>query len=137
MKKLIILLLFPASLYSQTINEVWNYAYKLGIKHHDIVMAQVILESNHLKSNIFKKNNNLIGMKLAKQRYTTAIGKDANGFAIYENWKWCLRDYLIYQNKYYTNDNEDYYDFLKRMGYCEKDGYVDKLKIVVYQLWSC
>lgn len=134
MKKLIILLLFPASLYSQTINEVWNYAYKLGIKHHDIVIGQVILESNHLKSDIFKKNNNLIGMKLAKQRHTTAIGSDANGFAIYQDWKWCLRDYLIYQNKYYTNDNEDYYDFLDRMGYDEKKGYSDRLKQIVWKL---
>lgn len=136
MKHLLFILL-PFSCTGQTINEVWNYAYHIGIKHHDIVMAQVLLESNHLKSDIFKKNNNLIGMKLATQRQTTAIGKDANGFAIYDNWKWCLRDYLIYQNKYYKDDSEDYYDFLTRMGYDEKGGYSERLKSIVWKLWSC
>lgn len=136
MKKLLFILL-PFTYQAQTIDEVWNYAYHLGIKHHDIVMAQIILESNHLKSNIFKNNNNLIGMKLAKQRPTTAIGCDKKGFAIYENWKWCLRDYLIYQKKYYKDDNEDYYDFLERMGYDEKGGYSERLKGIVWGLWSC
>jgi flagellum-specific peptidoglycan hydrolase FlgJ len=137
MKKIIFTLSLFTTVQSQTLNEVWNYAYHLGIKHHDIVMAQVILESKHLKSDIFKNNNNLIGMKLATQRPTTAIGKDANGFAIYENWKWCLRDYLIYQNKYYKDDSEDYYEFLTRMGYDEKGGYGERLKEIVWKLWSC
>ncbi len=78
----------------------------------------------------------MLGMKMPKQRRTTAIG-EKNGFAYYRNWKDCVLDYLFYQQKYYTDDNEDYYEFLKRMGYCEKDDYVDKLKGVVWGLWSC
>jgi uncharacterized FlgJ-related protein len=136
MKTLLITLLIFTSVKAQTINEVWNYAYHLGIKHHDIFMGQVALESSYLKSNIFKTNNNMLGMKMPKQRRTTAIG-EKNGFAYYRNWKDCVLDYLFYQQKYYTDDNEDYYEFLKRMGYCEKDDYVDKLKGVVWGLWSC
>ena len=136
MKTLLITLLIFTSVKAQTINEVWNYAYHLGIKHHDIFMGQVALESSYLKSNIFKTNNNMLGMKMPKQRRTTAIG-EKNGFAYYRNWKDCVLDYLLYQQKYYADDNEDYYEFLKRMGYCEKDDYVDKLKVVVWGLWSC
>ena len=136
MKTLLITILLFTNVKAQTLTEVWNYAYHLGIKHHDIFMGQVALESGYLKSNIFKTNNNMLGMKMPKQRRTTAI-EEINGFAYYRNWKDCVLDYLLYQNAYYKDDKEDYYDFLKRMGYCEKDDYVDKLKGIVWGLWSC
>ena len=134
MKKLIILL-FPLSIQSQSSNEIYKYLNQIGIKQAEIVMAQCLVETGHLTSNIFKSNNNLFGMKEAKQRRTTAIGTK-NGHAYYPHWKASVRDYLLYQRAYY-NGVEDYYTFLSRMGYAANKGYIDKVKMVLWKWSSC
>ena len=68
-----------------------------GIKYPDIALAQAKIESNHFRSDIFKENNNLFGMKLPSQRKTTAIGKN-RGHARYRSWVDSVKDYKLWQD---------------------------------------
>lgn len=105
---------------------------KQEIKYPDIAFAQAILESGHFKSNIFLNNNNLFGMRLAKARQTTAIGK-RKGYAVYDNWVMSVQDYKLWQenspSKYLTS-RKKYLLFIQKT-YSHVKGYNSKvLKIV-------
>lgn len=71
-------------------------------KYPDIVLAQAVLESGHFKSAVFKANNNLFGMKQPKKRYNLCNGTNLN-HALYDNWKLCVEDRMIYE-ALYLND---------------------------------
>jgi uncharacterized FlgJ-related protein len=72
---------------------------RLNIRYPHIVLAQSMIESGHFQSNIFKANNNLFGMKQARQRATTAIGTNLN-HAYYHNWRESVMDYALFQSAY-------------------------------------
>jgi hypothetical protein len=63
-------------------------------------LAQAKWESTHFTSEIFYDNNNLFGMKLAKIRPTTAIGKHKlhGNHAAYNNWQDSVKDYKLWQD---------------------------------------
>jgi uncharacterized FlgJ-related protein len=106
-----------------TMNEV-------GIVYPDIVMAQAKIETAHFTSKIFRENHNLFGMKLPKQRSTTAIGEQHN-HAEYTSWRQSVIDYKLWQDmvltkvksrraylkylsKYYATDKQ-YVTLIKKM----------------------
>jgi len=100
--------------------------YSLKIAHPDIVMAQAIIESGNFKSNIFKENNNLFGMKMPEYRKTTAIGTN-RGHAVYRNWRESVIDYALWQGKRarYTTTNQ----YLRRLrSYAADPNYITKIK---------
>ena len=115
---------------SQTINEVWKYIYQSGIQHHEIVMAQCVLESGwNLDSYNAKHRHNLLGIQ---------------SHAKFKHWHDCIDYYSRWQRKYYKGG--DYYDFLNciykgKKGDCKRyaqdPAYTDKLDIIIWQLWSC
>ena len=89
---------------------------KQGIVYPDVVMAQAKWESAHFKSNVFKENNNMFGMKLAHQRDTTAIGENRN-HAKYKNWQDAVKDYKLWQSS-------------NGMDKLPKENYINKLSTV-------
>ena len=98
----------------------------LNIAHPDIVIAQAIIESGNFKSNIFKENNNLFGMKMPEYRKTTAIGTN-RGHAVYRNWRESVIDYALWQGKRarYTTTNQ----YLRRLrSYAADPNYITKIK---------
>ena len=98
----------------------------LNIAHPDIVMAQAIIESGNFKSNIFKENNNLFGMKMPEYRKTTAIGIN-RGHAVYRNWRESVIDYALWQGKRarYSTTNQ----YLRRLrSYAADPNYITKIK---------
>ena len=100
--------------------------YTLKIAHPDIVMAQAIIESGNFKSNIFKENNNLFGMKMPEYRKTTAIGTN-RGHAVYRNWRESVIDYALWQGKRarYSTTNQ----YLRRLrSYAADPNYISKIK---------
>lgn len=101
---------------------------ELGIKFPDIVLAQAKIETGHFKSKIFKKNNNLFGMKLARKRQTTAIGEQFN-HAMYQNWVQSVIDYKIWQDKYASKfkTKDLYLNYLSDI-YSENDKYINLIK---------
>ncbi len=96
------------------LDSVFEYVCYLKIKHPNIVMRQVILETGWLKSKYLMSKNNIFGFR--HKNYIT-----------YGSWKECVDYYKKWQDKHYTNPNEDYYDFLVRIRYAVSN-YPPKLK---------
>jgi uncharacterized FlgJ-related protein len=108
-----------------------EYILELNIKFPHIVLAQSQLETGHYTSKIFKENNNLFGMKEAKQRPTTNKGTE-NDHAYYDNWKESVQDYAMYSARYLNQikTQEEYLQYLSQ-NYAEDQNYVTKLKLII------
>jgi hypothetical protein len=100
--------------------------YSLKIAHPDIVMAQAIIESGNFKSNIFKENNNLFGMKMPEYRKTTAIGIN-RGHAVYRNWRESVIDYALWQGKRARYQTKNQY-LCRLKSYATDPNYITKIK---------
>lgn len=102
-----------------------------NIKFPHIVLAQAKLESGGFKSKIFKQNNNMFGMRMPRQRSTTAV-REQNGFAFYHDWIDCLYDYALYQANIMSkiNDDSEYFSRLEEK-YCTDTGYVTSVKNII------
>ena len=99
-----------------------------NIKYPHIVLAQAKLESNNFKSQVFKENNNLFGMRKARRRITSATD-EKNTYAYYRDWVDCVYDYAMYQSEVMCSvSNED--EYFTKLGerYAEDPMYVSKLK---------
>lgn len=93
----------------------YNYIVECNIKYPDIVYKQSCLETGWFTSNVFTENNNLFGFRIC--------GK----YIRFSHWKECVRYYALYQ-KNRLKEGENYYSFLKRIGYAEDTLYCKKLK---------
>lgn len=108
-----------------------NELKRLNVKFPYIVMAQSILETGHWKSQVFKENHNLFGMKQANIRINTAKGTNLN-HAYYDDWRESVYDYAFYQCRYMGNaDTEEEYYLALGASYAEADNYVQALKTVI------
>lgn len=87
----------------------------LDIQFPDIVLRQAICESGGFKSKLTKRGNNIFGMRLARKRKTTAIGK-CGGYAQYAHWVESVIDYKLWQGDKPITEN--YVTYLKRKNYC-------------------
>lgn len=108
-----------------------DYLEQLNIKYPHIVYAQAIQETGHFTSDIFKENNNLFGMKIARQRPTTALGTRRN-HAYYRNWMDSVKDYALYQAAYlgHIKTEEDYLKFIGN-SYAEDENYINRVKYII------
>ena len=110
-------------------DSVYNYIVSLNIQHAEIVLKQAILESGHFSSKIFKENNNLFGMKVARQRPTTATGEQYK-HAKYDSWQMSVVDYALWQTKYCHNLTEnEYLEYIHRV-YSTNKNYINVLKMI-------
>jgi len=124
MRKIFFLFLLFASLnsYAQKTSfadSVFNYICEVGIKHPNIVMRQAIVETGWFKSNFLMSRNNLFGFR-------------AKNYLIFKTWKESVVYYKNWQEKRYTNMNEDYYTFLVRIKYATASGYTAYLKKIKF-----
>lgn len=105
-----------------------EYLLELNIKFPHIVYAQAVLETGHFKSQVFKNNQNLFGMKQARMRATTNAGTDL-GHAVYRHWRESVVDYALYQCAFLSkiHTEEAYYQYLQA-NYAEATDYVSKVK---------
>jgi len=104
---------------------------ELNMKFPHIVLAQSYVETGKFKSKIFIENNNLFGMKQARQRVNTAKGTQ-NNHAYYESWEESVYDYAFYQCRYLggIQTEEEYFRYLNA-SYAEDPNYVSKVKSVI------
>jgi uncharacterized FlgJ-related protein len=104
---------------------------ELNFKFPHIILAQSIQETGNFKSNIFKENNNLFGMKEAQIRATLAQGT-SRGHAYYNTWQESLYDYAMYYNAYLRKikTEDEYFEYL-RQNYAEDPTYVQRLKQII------
>jgi uncharacterized FlgJ-related protein len=106
----------------------------MRVKYYDIVYAQAIVETGRFTSNIFRNGNNLFGMKLARQRPTTAIG-EYKGHAKYRSWEHSVMDYALFQAAYTKKckTREEYLQYLKR-NYAGDPDYVNKVRQIANKI---
>jgi len=104
---------------------------ELNVKFPYIAFAQSKLETGNFTSKVFRENNNLFGMREAKQRITTAQGTEHN-HAYYHTWYESVLDYSFYQCRYLSgiNTEEQYFQYLGQ-SYAENPNYVSILKDMI------
>lgn len=99
-----------------------------GVAQPGIVLAQIMLETNELKSHIFKTNNNLCGMRPIERRETTALGAK-HGYAFYRSWVDCVRDIKLWQKMRRISPLTTTKEYLAKLRtYAEDPNYFSKLK---------
>ena len=82
-----------------TEDKLVQYLKDLNVKYPEVVYAQAVMESGGFKSDLFKSQNNLFGMKRAKQRPTLALNKKTL-YACFKNWRESVIDYTLYQSRF-------------------------------------
>jgi hypothetical protein len=103
-----------------------------NIQYPDIALAQAILESGYLSSQIFIENNNLFGMRFPERRPTVALSEN-RGYSVYDCWTDSVKDYKLFQEFLFRRKEktrDDYFDYLDRI-YAEDPNYVPFLKKVI------
>ena len=85
-----------------------------GIKHPEIVFAQYRLETGNGVSRAFTEYNNAFGF-IYKRKLMRFKSVEA-----------CVEYYKTWQAKRYVTG--DYFEFLKKIGYAEEEGYIELLK---------
>lgn len=104
-----------------------NEIKKLHLKYEDVIVAQYIIESGSGTSNIYKQNNNFLGLKEPHSRPTTSLGTNL-GHSVFEGWTSCLIDYSLWQTMCARgiNSQEEYIQLLGSI-YAEDQSYIDKI----------
>ena len=118
---------------SLTFESIDSLLIKHRIKFSRIIVAQIKLESNYLKSTKALEDNNLIGMRIAAQRYCFAINNyDYGAFAKYATVEDCVRDIKSWQiqNSLFITKEEQYFTLLEKV-YCQDKNYVKQLKQIM------
>lgn len=94
---------------------VLKYMGSVGIKYPNIVWAQAVLETGSFRSKLFLYNNNMFGMRVARSRYTTAVGKRF-GYARYLSWQESVIDYKYFQDRFIgkIHSKNDYFRYLDK-----------------------
>lgn len=115
-------------------DSISNMIYDLRIKYPHIVLAQILLESNNFKSEVFKENNNPFGFRMPGSRVTTAKGI-RNGYAYYDSLRDAVLDYAFYQTAFYrqVSSEEEYYLTLNK-SYSKDENYISKIKKIANSL---
>lgn len=119
---------FYQNLYEMEWENICFFIDLFKIKHPDIVKAQILLETNYLKSNVCIINRNLFGMRHVNGRLSLGT---YNYHALYTSYVESLMEYKLWQDMYYKDDKESYFSFLHRMGYSTDNLYNYKLRQIM------
>jgi hypothetical protein len=105
---------------SLTMDNVRDYIILLKIKNPNIVLRQAILETGWFKcTNCSLDKNNLFGFRYNHKYIEFNHWKESIHY--YANWQY-YKGYSYVQN---------YYDFLKSVGYATSEEYENKLKNII------
>ena len=107
------------------------YMEHIGIAYPEIALAQAKLETGGFTSKICNENNNLFGMKLPRQRETTAIGEKYN-HAEYTSWRQSVMDYKLWQDRiiHKLRTKKKYLNYISR-NYAEDGSYIRKINKII------
>lgn len=109
---------------SLTLENLYAEIMRCEIQFSEIVLRQAIHETGWLRSHNCQKRNNLFGMKGGLKTES-----NPNGYEIYRTWQESVFAYRLWQIRNYGDSQQNYYEFLKEIGYAEDgDKYVRSLK---------
>lgn len=92
-----------------------------GLEHKEVVLAQAILETGWFTSSLCLESNNLFGLYDSKEM----------DFFKFDHWIYSVRGYKRSIQHRLKETDEDYYYFLKRIGYAEDPQYIPKLQTII------
>lgn len=96
-----------------------------NIPNPDIVWCQAFLETGNFKSDICINDNNLFGL------YNTTLKR----YMRFDHWSTSVKAYkTFFSDKW--NPDENYYEYLERIGYAKDPNYVPKLKEIHKQFFD-
>lgn len=101
------------------------------VMYPDIAFAQSVLETGSFTSKLYKNQNNLFGMKVAKKRETTATNK--SGYAKYDSPDDSIRDYYLFQQyvmRKKVMTRKEYLSYIGR-NYAESGNYLKKVNNII------
>lgn len=110
---------------------LYNFIHGCGLFWYpDVVFAQCVIESGCGASELYKKGNNLLGMRQPLKRETTAIVPciSPNGYAYYKNWQSCILDRVLWEHAVFKNkpSKEKYISTIQNI-YAEDPNYGQKI----------
>lgn len=129
--------------------DIKSVMYELEVNHivcPQVVLAQVRIESGNFTSSLYRKTNNMIGMRYPFKRATVASGiyipsqdtviygtqhelkkyRKTMNYAVYNSWKECINDYKLWQESNF-NISRHYLTFLGNV-YATDSLYIAKIK---------
>ena len=120
MRKIVLLIALAMSFTAsgQTIEQVKRELHRQNVPHAHIVLAQARLETGNFTSHRCKQDKNLFGMKRGRR------------YARYRCWQDSVKDYKDRISSRYDG-KENYYAFLKRIGYAKDPAYQKKLTHII------
>ena len=112
---------------------LYNYLTTMRVPHAEIIVAQAHLESQDFNSNLFKRQNNFLGMKIPRQRISTP-GQGKGEYKDYATWQECTTDYIFWMHHHQAHklNRDEYFNLLGKI-YAEDPEYVEKLKGIISQ----
>ena len=131
-----------------TIENVEAELIRLEVFCADEVLAQIKIESAHLKSFLLKRTNNMLGMRYPFKRPTAACGiylpaqdtiiygnqaelkkyAGSNCYAVFETWQDAIADYKLWQD-FNFKLTDRYIEFLGKI-YAEDTSYTKKIRFM-------
>lgn len=113
---------------------LYTYLVEMRVPHAKIVLCQAKIESAQYSSVLFKRQNNLFGMKIPTNRATSGSDGKA-GYQAYNNWKSSATDYILWQYSHNVDklSQEDYLKYLGKI-YAEDPKYVAKIKKMLKEI---
>jgi flagellum-specific peptidoglycan hydrolase FlgJ len=93
-----------------------------SLTNKEIVLSQAILETGWFKSYSCRVRNNLFGLT-----------KPTGGYFEFTHWAESIRGYKT-MIQYRLRKGEEYYEFLKRIGYASDTSYARKVKQIVIKI---
>lgn len=105
---------------AQTSADIMKELRRQKVPHSHIVLAQARIETGNFNSPLFRRTNNLFGMKNGER------------YARYKTWRDSIRDYKLRISSRYKGGS--YYMFLKNIRYAEDPEYNAKLREIVRTL---
>ena len=112
--------------------KLYKYLLASRTKHAKIIFAQGKHESNAYTSPLYKRANNLFGMKISTQRATCGF-EESGEYQKYSNWKLSVTDYIIYSLERGTDNlsDEEYLNFLGTGRYATDPKYKTKIEKMI------
>lgn len=113
---------------------LYHHLKTMRVPHADIITAQAVLESADFSSQLFQRQNNFLGMKIARQRISTT-GQGKGEYKDYSSWQECIVDYIFWMNHHNAHklNREEYLKLLGKI-YAEDPEYISKVEKIVKTL---
>lgn len=125
-------ILYPAIEINDSI--LYNYLLEIGAWYPDILIAQAKIESASYTSNVFKKANNLYGMKSVYSRFHCQTGA-YNNYGCYDSWKLSALDRVLWDLFIFDSIKPQREEYLRALrNYAEAQNYITTIQKTINSL---